>query len=302
MGALSDNAKGAIFMMVGMAAFVFNDTLIKLVSAELSLFQAVFLRGLAATILLALLAARRRALFPPIGPTGRKLILLRMFGEIGGTICYLTALFHMPIANATAILQSMPLAVTLAAALFLGEAVGWRRYSAIAVGFVGVIVIIQPGSEGFTVYSFWALAAVGFMCIRDLTTRRLTRDIPSIFVALTTGIGITTVGGAVSAVQGWGPVSGHALVLLAGAAVFLVIGYLFNVMSMRHGEIGFVSPFRYSILIWAILLGMVVFGDVPNGLTLAGSAIVAATGVFTFYRERLVARRAARQAERQGAA
>ena len=161
----------------------------KLVSAEMSLFQAVFLRGAVATSLLLILARRRGVLFPPIDTGNHRLIVLRMFGEIGGTICYLTALFHMPIANATAILQSMPLAVTLGAALFLGEAVGWRRYSAIAVGFIGVMVIVQPGSDGFTVYSLWAIAAVCFFVVRDLTTRRLTASIPSIFVALTTGIG-----------------------------------------------------------------------------------------------------------------
>jgi drug/metabolite transporter (DMT)-like permease len=293
MGSLSDNAQGAIFMMVSVAAFVLNDTLMKLVSAEMSLFQAVFLRGLAATTLLAFLALRRRELFPQVDSAGRRLIALRMFGEIGGTICFLTALFNMPIANATAILQSMPLAVTLGAALFLGETVGWRRYSAITIGFIGVIVIIQPGSDGFTVYSLWAVGAVCFMVVRDLTTRRLTRGIPSIFVALTTGIGITVVGGLVSATQPWGTVSGHALVLLAAAAACLVVAYLFNVMAMRHGEIGFVSPFRYTVLIWAIVLGAVVFGDIPNAMMLVGSAIVVVTGVFTFYRERLLAHRAA---------
>jgi drug/metabolite transporter (DMT)-like permease len=293
MGSLSDNAQGAIFMMVSMSAFVLNDTLMKLVSAEMSLFQAVFLRGAVATSLLLILARRRGVLFPPIDTGNRRLIVLRMFGEIGGTICYLTALFHMPIANATAILQSMPLAVTLGAALFLGEAVGWRRYSAIAVGFIGVMVIVQPGSDGFTVYSLWAIAAVCFFVVRDLTTRRLTASIPSIFVALTTGIGITTVGGLVSATQPWGEVSWHAVALLVVAAMFLVVGYVFNVMSMRHGEIGFVSPFRYTILLWAILLGFVVFGDIPNAMTMLGSLIVVATGVYTFYRERVLQLRAA---------
>ncbi len=292
MGSLSDNARGAVFMMVCMAAFVLGDALMKLVSAEMSLFQAVFLRGLAATALLAFLAQRQCALLPRIGPAGRRLIALRMCGDIGGTVCFLTALFNMPIANATAILQSMPLAVTLGAALFLGETVGWRRYSAIAIGFIGVTVIIQPGSDGFTAYSLWAVGAVFFSVVRDLTTRLLPIGIPSIFVALTNGIGVTVVGGLVAATQPWGTVSGHALVLLAAAAC-LVVAYLFNVMAMRHGEIGFVSPFRYTVLIWAIVLGAVVFGDIPNAMMLVGSAIVVVTGVFTFYREHLLAQRAA---------
>jgi len=183
--------------------------------------------------------------------------------------------------------------VTLGAALFIGETVGWRRYSAISIGFIGVLVIIQPGSDGFTAYSLWAVGAVFFFVLRDLTTRRLPRGIPSIFVALTTGIGITVVGGLVSTIQPWGTVSGHALALLAAAAACLVVGYLFNVMAMRHGEIGFVSPFRYTVLIWAIMLGAVVFGDMPNAMMLAGSTIVVVTGVYTFYRERLLAHGAA---------
>jgi drug/metabolite transporter (DMT)-like permease len=218
------------------------------------------------------------------------MIALRLFGEIGSTICFVTALFHLPIANATAILQSMPLAVTLAAALFMGEVVGWRRYSAIVVGFIGVTIIVQPGSEGFTVYSLWAIVAVCFMVVRDLATRRLTSGIPSIFVALVTGIGTTTFAGLASMAKPWGDISWQAAAMSLVAAVFLVVGYIFNVMSMRHGEIGFVSPFRYTILIWAILLGFVVFGDIPNAMTLLGSAIVVATGVYTFYRERLLRR------------
>jgi drug/metabolite transporter (DMT)-like permease len=293
MGSLSDNAQGAIFMMISGLAFVLNDTLMKLVSAEMSLFQAVFLRGVVTTALLALVALHRHEMFPQIDPADRRLMALRMVGEIGGTICFLTALFNMPIANATAILQSMPLAVTLSAALFLGETVGWRRYLAITIGFIGVMVIIQPGSDGFSAYSLWAVGAVCFMVVRDLTTRRLTRGIPSIFVALTTAVGITVVGGLVTATQPWRAVSGHALGLLSGAAACLVFGYLFIVMAMRSGEIGFVSPFRYTVLLWAILLGAVVFGDMPNAMMLAGSTIVVVTGVYTFYRERLLAGRVA---------
>jgi drug/metabolite transporter (DMT)-like permease len=129
--------------------------------------------------------------------------------------------------------------------------------------------------------------------VRDLTTRRMTRALPSIFVALTTSIGITVVSGLVSAPQPWAPVWGATAALLALAAVFLIVGYLFNVMAMRQGEIGFVSPFRYTILLWAILLGAIVFGDVPDVMMLLGSAIVVVTGVYTFYRERRLRLRSA---------
>ena len=149
MSPISENARGALYMMVAMAGFVCNDTMMKLASAELTLFQAVFLRGLMASALMAALAVARGELMHRVAPVDRRTLALRAVGEIGGTICFLTALFNMPIANATAILQAMPLAVTLAAALFLGERVGWRRYGAICAGFVGVLIIVRPGTDGF---------------------------------------------------------------------------------------------------------------------------------------------------------
>ncbi len=288
----SDNLRGAFYMMVSMAAFVLNDTLVKSVSGQVELFQVLLIRGIVATTLIALVAWRMKALFVRIAPGDRKILALRLVGELGGTLCFLTALFNMPIANATAILQAMPLAVTLAAAWFLGEAVGWRRYLAISVGFVGVLIIVRPGSEGFTVYSLWALASVGFITLRDLATRRLTRETPSIFVTLCTAFAITLMG-AVGCIGGaWQPVTGEVLIYLSLAAVLLLVGYVFSVMTMRVGEIAFVSPFRYSILIWALLLGVFVFGEFPDTLSLIGAAIVVGTGTYTFYREQRLARKA----------
>lgn len=288
---LSDNARGALFMMVSMVGFVCNDTMIKLTAGELTLYQAIFLRGIGTSALMALLALSRGELIRRVAPADRPVLALRVMGEIGSTLCYLTALFHMPIANATAILQAMPLAVTLGAALFLGEKVGWRRYSAIGVGLAGVLIVVRPGTEGFNAYAVWAVVSVVFGVMRDLTTRRLTRETPSSFVALCTAVAITLVGGAVSLTEPWGTVTPGNAGLLALAAVCLFTGYLFIVLAMRHGAVGFVSPFRYTILIWAIILGLAVFGDVPDVWMLTGSAIVVGTGVYTFYRERMPGRR-----------
>ena len=291
--ALSDNARGAIFMMVSMATFVCNDTIVKVVSADLPLFPTIFLRGVFASALLFALTYRESALHSSFSVKDRRAVGIRTAAEVGATLCFLTALFNMQIANAMAILQVMPLAVTLAAALFLREAVGWRRWSAIAVGFVGVLVIIQPGSEGFNRYSLWALAAVAMMVVRDLSTRQMTKSVPSVFVALITAVSITIVGGIGSLLQSWDGASLQNVGLLLIAAMFIVVAYLTNVIAMRQGEIGFVSPFRYSVLLWAIGLGWVVFGDIPSANMLIGSAIVIVTGVYTFYRERAVRQRAA---------
>ena len=290
----ADNFRGAMFMMLSMAGFVLNDTAMKTLSDELSMFQAIFLRGLVATLLIGGFAWHRRVLWFRPSRKAIGVMSLRVIGEIGATVCFITALFNMPIANATAILQVSPLAVTLGAAVFLGEAVGWRRYSAIGAGFLGVMLIVKPGSEGFNNYAFYALGAVVFFVLRDLVTRRLPVEVPSLFVTVISSVSVMTMAGVLSAAGSWEPVTLPQMAVLALAAVFVLVGYLFGVMTMRVGEIGFISPFRYTILIWAMILGFVVFGDVPDTLTLIGSAIVVLTGIYAFQRERRLAAAAAR--------
>jgi drug/metabolite transporter (DMT)-like permease len=291
MNVLSDNTRGAIFMTVCMAGFVVNDAMVKLVTQEMSLFQAIFLRGVLATLLIGSFAWWRGQLFHRVARGDAKALVLRVAGELGGTICYLTALMHIPIANATAILQALPLAVTLGAAVFLKEPVGWRRYTAIAIGFAGVMIIVRPGAAGFDAYAVWAVVAVFFVVLRDLATRCLSGPVPALFVAFCTAISIMLFGAMMLPFATWQPVAPASLVQLAIAAVSLFFGYVFSVSSMRVGEVAFVSPFRYTILIWAILLGIFLFGDYPDFWTLVGSAVIVAMGVFTFYRERQARRR-----------
>lgn len=284
---LTDNIRGAGLMAASMAAFVSNDALMKLASAEVSLFQALFLRGLMATALIAAIALWRGQFRVRVAAGDRKILTLRLIGEIGATCCFLTALFNMPLANVTAILQALPLAVTLGAAVFLKEPVGWRRWSAIAVGFAGVLIIVRPGSDGFNSFALLALLAVCFVVVRDLSTRKLTAQVPSIFVALLTSIAITIVGGVMAPLTAWNPIGGETMLYLAGAACLLIFGYLFSVMTMRVGEIAFVAPFRYTVLIWAVILGILIFGEYPDEWTLIGGTVVVATGLYTFYRERV---------------
>lgn len=282
----SNNMRGALFMMASMAGFVLNDTMIKLVSEDIELFQAVFLRGIFATLFLGLLAWQKNVIFHRPKPGEFKIIAWRTFAEISATFCFLTALFNMPLANATAILQFLPLSVTLAASIFLGYQVGWRRYLAISMGFAGVILIVRPGTDGFNIYSLWALGAVAFVTLRDLLSHRLNRSTPSIFVALITSISIMILAGVGSTTQEWVDVSLQLVLYLATAGGFILIGYVAGIAAMRDVEISFVSPFRYTVLIWALLLGFFVFGEAPDVITITGSLIVVGTGIYTFYRER----------------
>jgi drug/metabolite transporter (DMT)-like permease len=273
-------------MAVGMAGFTMNDTITKAVSSEMNFGQVMLVRGLFAIVLIAALAFHRRAV-RPLRTLMMKPVALRVVGEVGGTISFLAAIVHLPLANTAAIFQALPLAVTLGAALTLGEPVGWRRWLAITAGFVGVVIIVRPGVEGFNQFSLFALVSVIFCAVRDLATKRIPAQIPSLFITLLTTVAVTTAGGVILVpLGGWTPPSGGALGLLALAAVLLLIGYQFVIMALRTGDISAVAPFRYSALLWAMLLGYLVFGDVPDGMMVTGASIIVLSGLYAFYRER----------------
>ncbi len=290
---MSPNLTGALLMMASMAAFTVNDTFVKLAGAELPLFQLLMLRGVLTCCLIAGLMAAMGNLRFAVPAQDRKFVLVRVAAEVGAAYFFLTALFNMPIANVTAILQALPLTVTLAAALFFGESVGWRRLLAILVGFVGVMLIVRPGADDFTIYSVYVLVAVAFVTLRDLATRKLSADTPSMAVSLYSALGVTLFFAAGAPLQGFAPVSAHAALMICCASVMIIGGYLFSIMVMRVGEVSFVATFHYTSLVWALLLGWLVFGDWPSTLTLLGAAIVIASGVFMLLREHQLKKRSA---------
>ena len=270
-----------------MAGFVFNDAMMKSLSGEVPLFQAIFVRGLFASALIIAFAWARGALNLRIPRPDRPRVGLRLFSEVLSTCFFLTALYNMPLANAVAIIQAATLSVALCAALFLGEQVGWRRYLAISVGFVGVLLIVRPGSDGFNIYALAALAAVCSITMRDLVTRRFSRSVPGLTVTVLTSLTITTMGGIAMLFIQTVPITWEHLAVLGGGSVFLLVGYYAGVEAMRIGEVGAVSPFRYTNLIWALILGFAIFGEIPDGLTFAGAAIIVCSGLYTLHRERV---------------
>lgn len=287
--ALSDNTRGALLMTASMAGFTFNDVFMKAAADDVPLMQALFLRGIVATALLCALAIALGQLRFDLPRRDWGLIGLRTLAEIIAAYFFITALFNMPIANVTAILQALPLTVTLAGAVLLGEAVGWRRMAAILIGLVGVLLIVRPGPEGFNAYALYALIAVVAITARDIVTRQMTAQAPSLTVALAAAAGICLFGLIGTASQPWVAVPTLALFQLLAAAICILVGYLASVMVMRVGDIGFIAPFRYTSLIWALVLGFIVFEEWPDWLTMIGAAIVVATGIFTYWRERQLA-------------
>ena len=284
---LNDNLLGAALMTCCVLAYVLNDAVMKLLFADIDFFQAIFLRGLVSLPPLLVLALMTKTLLQKYSAKNQRLMLIRILAEIGTTVTFLTALKHMPLANVTAILQSLPLAITMAAAIFLGEPVGWRRWSAICLGFTGVLIIIRPGLAGFNSYSLLALAAVLLLTVREISTRQLDNKIPTVTVALSTTLGITAFAALMLIGNEWAEVNFVSWSLIIAAAAAVTVATLLSVVAMRTGDIGFVSPFRYTSLIGAIGLGILLFGEWPDGMTLLGAVIIAFAGVYSLYREQL---------------
>lgn len=274
-------------MAISMAAFTFNDSIMKWVSAEMNMGQAMFMRGVFASALLVSIALHRGALSRPrmlLDP----MVMLRTASELGATLFFLVALAHLPLANVSAIMQALPLAVTMGAALVLGEPVGWRRWLSIAAGFIGVMIIVRPGLDGFSVYSLYVLACVLCCAVRDIATRRIPMEVPSMLVSVSAAILVTIFGLLlVEPMGGWSPVDTGSTLLLAGAACLVITGYQSIIKAMRVGDISFIAPFRYTALLWAMLLSIAVFRDIPDTPMIVGAVIIVASGIYMLFRERV---------------
>ncbi|MEM1235063.1 MAG: DMT family transporter [Pseudomonadota bacterium] len=282
------NQRGAALMVGSMTAFTVNDAFMKLLGSEWPVFQSLFIRGLFVVGMMAALSYAMGHIRRGIPRRDWQLVLLRSGCEALAAALFITAIFNMPLAEATAILQTLPLTVTLAGALFLGEKVGWRRWMAIAVGFIGVLLIVQPGTEGFTVYALYAVGAVIIITFRDMAAREMSDAMPSFLAALVGAVGVTAMGAAGSITEVWAPLTLTTAIGLAGAVCTVGVAYVFSVAAMRSGDIGFVAPYRYTALLVALIIGYVLFKEVPSPLTLLGAGLITATGLYTLFRENRV--------------
>ncbi len=296
---LPENTRGAVIMSLSMAAFTTNDSFMKGALAEVPLFQGLFLR---ASLNIVMLFA---VLVPLIGPVRLDLprkdwvmIGIRSCAEIGAALCFMTAVSNMPLANATAIMQTLPLSITIAGWLLFRDPLGWRRMVAIVIGFFGVLMIVQPGTDGFSGYALFAVLAMLCVTLRDIIVRKIDHSVPTTTVTLGAILAVWVASGLLSIGQGWEPVSVKAWAQITGSASFLIVAYVTSVAVMRVGEMSFVSPFRYTALVWALLIGLFAFGEWPNALAFAGAGIIAGTGIYTVLREAALRRRVAPNSSR----
>lgn len=272
--------------MVGaMAFFTLNDACVKAIGSAMPLSQLLVMRGVLASIFVALIAWKIGALRFDISRRDWTLLGLRTAGEIGAAYFFLEALRQMEIANVTAVLQVLPLSVALGAWLFFQERLGWMRLLAILIGFGGMLLIVRPGPDGFNEGSTLVLVAVLFITVRDLVTRQISSKVPSMMGAFTASVGVTAFAALMSLGIEWVPLEGREAGLIVMTSILIGFAYLCSVLTMRVGDIAFIAPFRYTSLIWALILGLVVFDEWPDALTLLGAFIVVATGLFTLYRE-----------------
>lgn len=280
-----ENRAGILWMCLAMSTFMCNDAIIKAVGARVPAAQIMVVRGVMAIALIMLVAWRMGAL-THIREIARGWVVTRASCEGLGTFLYLGALFQLPLANVTAINLSSPLFVALLAWMFLREQVSLVRWFIIALGFVGVLLIVQPRPDDFNVYAWLTVIATVIYSFRDLLTRKLPPAIPSILVTLATAVVVWAMALVVLLFQGFKPMAWGDVGLLAVASAFLSTGYFAIVAAMRNSEISVVAPFRYVGLLWALVLGFVFWGDVPNSVAWAGIVLLIAAGYYMIWEQR----------------
>ena len=280
-----ENLRGILFMILAMAGFAFEDLFIKTLSAHLPVSEIILILGSTGSIIFLIIALLQRAPIIHKDLLNRYVITRTVF-ELFGALFFVIAIALTPLSSASAILQITPLLVTIGAAVFFRENVGWRRWTAVLIGFIGVLLILRPGFGGFMPASIFALLGAMFLAGRDLATRAMKVNLPSVTIALyaflafgISGFFIMPFNSAMIAL------TSTDIMYFIGASVFGVIAYYSLVIASRIGEMSVISPFRYSRIVFAMLLSILVLKENPDSLTLIGATVIVASGLYTFIRE-----------------
>jgi drug/metabolite transporter (DMT)-like permease len=288
----SGNRRGIISFLLAVFLFTINEALCKLVYGAVSTHQILALRGLIATAAVLAMIQLTGAM-PRVLRMFDRPVLLRSSIDLVSSYFYMIALFHTPISNVMAIHMSSPLMMTAVVALVMRETVGWRRWSAVAVGFLGVLLVVQPRAESFNAYSMLGVGAAAFVVLRDLVTRKIDTEIPSSIIILTNVGMLTLVALTLALLEGWVAMSWGQFGFVAVAALCIAVGYICTVDAFRHAEVPVIVPMRYAGLPLALLLGYFIWGDVPNTLASVGIVFIVGSGLYVLHRERLRGKEAA---------
>ncbi|MCQ8872047.1 DMT family transporter [Mesorhizobium sp. LMG17149] len=271
--------RGPLFMIVSTGSYLVNDTMMKLATAGLPSYEVLFLRGAAAALwgfpLLFALGYGKQ--IPLIFD---KRVLSRNMLELAAILCYVVALANMQIADSTALGQITPLLMLVGSSILFGERIGGRRMALIGLGFVGALMVAQPTMQGISVYALLALGNATFAAARDLAGRRVAAEVPGMIVAISAVVVVLIGAGAAHLVsERWVMPGAHHLLLMAGAGFFLIFGHFFIFMAYRVGPTSAVAPFYYCFTVWAVISGLLVFGQFPNALAICGILLVVGSGL-----------------------
>ncbi|QFT71545.1 DMT family transporter [Ruegeria sp. THAF33] len=281
------NMIGSLWMVAAMAGFALEDALLKAASAALPIWQVLVLFGAGGSVIFAAVARARgqRLLQPDVLSRPMK---IRVLFEVFGRLFYVLAIALTPLSSATVILQATPLVVVAGAALFFGETVGWRRWSAIFVGMIGVVVILQPTGDSFSLLSILAVLGMLGFAGRDLASRAAPATLGTEVLGFYGFLSIIVAGVAYRFWEGApiAPVGLHTSLHLIGAVLMGVIAYASLMKAMRTGEVSAVTPFRYTRLLFGIGLGVAMFGERLDPNMWIGSALIVASGLYILWRGR----------------
>lgn len=276
---------GSLYLSMGMACYVVNDTLVKMAGETLQLGTILVVRGGIAIVLVTLLIALNGQLRHLNEITSKPVVLRALFDTMA-TFLFLTALFNISIATATALIQVAPLVVVIFGVVFLNEKIGWRRIAAIFAGFVGVMLIVQPGTSAFNSYSLLVLAVVVLVAMRDTVTRNTPMYTPSLVVTLGNVLAVTIAGFVYFLVEGPQAVNQRQMLILAVSAVFLMAATIFMVLTVRTADLSATAPMRYTAIIWSLLAAYLVFDEAPNKIAISGIVLIAVSGIYAMFRAR----------------
>jgi drug/metabolite transporter (DMT)-like permease len=292
--AVRNNFLAIAAMVAATFFYLAGDSIVKLVSEEIPVSQIIVLRGLFTSILIAFAAALTGALRDWRRAVDRPILARSMFDGVT-TLLIINALAHMAIADATAVINSVPIVATVLAVFVLKEHVGIRRWAAVITGFIGVLLVLRPSGTDFNAYGLLAFASTLTIAGRDIVTRHIEADVPSLVVTLASAIFVTLTGAVAALVTGgWGDASTEVLAMIAVASMALFGAYHFSVVAIRLGEVSLTAPFRYTVILWGLLVGFVVWGDVPGIMEVSGMALITLCGLYVVHRERMARREARR--------
>lgn len=282
---LSANTLGSVYMTIGSVGYVVNDAFVRRVTENgPGVYQVLLFRSLGLAVVFGLAGVlrgerlERRHVSRPL--------LARVSAEMVASSLFFAAVVNLEFANAQALLQVVPFAVMLTAAIVLKERVSLAQYAAILLGFAGVIVVVRPATSGFSSWSLVVLLSAAFMVVREFATRRVDRGIPVFSIAMLTALGMALVTGLLSLTESWRAFSGASIVFLAASIASLTLGYFFTIETVRVGDLSVSAPFRYSMLVGAVIVGYLLFDEVPDALTIVGSTIIVVTGIWAVQLER----------------